>query len=66
MKKNSCGIDFNDILKENLKDPKFRKLYKRAQKRTELAEHFNNTLLLMGIKDMFVEVLDIDAYDWKK
>jgi hypothetical protein len=60
---NNCCVDFEDILKEDLKDPEFRKHYKRAKKRTELAEHFNNTLLLMGIKDMFVEVLDINAYD---
>jgi hypothetical protein len=64
--KNHCCIDFQSILNENLKSSKFRKYYKRANKKTELETHFNNILQTLGIRDMFVEIIDIDAYDYKK
>ena len=64
--KNNCYVDFQDVLNENLKSPEFRKHYKRANKKTELETHFNNLLQTMGIKDMFVEIIDVNAYDYKK
>jgi hypothetical protein len=63
---NNCCVDFDDILKENLKDPEFKKLYKKANKRTELEIHFNNLLQAMGFKDWFVEIINVNAYDYKK
>jgi hypothetical protein len=61
--KNRIGcVNFQDILKENLKDPEFRKYYKLANKKTKLEDHFNGLLQAMGIKNLFVEVKDIDEY----
>jgi len=61
MKPDKC-VNFNDVLKENLKSPEFRKHYKRADKKMQLEDNFNELLKTMGIKDMFVEVKDIDDY----
>ena len=61
MKPDKC-VNFNDVLKENLKNPEFRKHYKRADKKMQLEDNFNELLKTMGIKDMFVEVKDIDDY----
>jgi hypothetical protein len=58
----NCYIDFDDILKENLKDPEFKKGYKKETKRFNLELKLNEMLQAMGIKDMFVEVKDMDEY----
>jgi hypothetical protein len=59
--KNAC-VDFDDLLKEKLKDPKFKKGYERAGKILKIENHFNDLLQTMGIKDMFVEVKDMSEY----
>jgi len=60
--KNNCGIDFDNLLNEKLKNPKFKKGFKRADKILKLENNFNALLKTMGIKDMFVEVKDIAEY----
>ena len=55
-------VKFDDILNEKLKDPKFKKGYKRAEKKLKLENHFNDLLQTMGIKEFFVEVKNISDY----
>ena len=60
--KSNCGINFQEYLKEQLKDTEFKKGYKKAGKRLQIENHFNDLLQTMGIKDMFVEVKDMSDY----
>ena len=55
-------MELDTFLKEQLKDPKIKKEYKRAGKRLQLENHFNDLLQTMGIKDMFVEVKNMSEY----
>jgi len=57
-----CYVDFDAYLQEKLKNPEFKKGYKRAGKMLQLENHFNDLLKTMGIKDMFVEVKDMSEY----
>jgi hypothetical protein len=66
IKNNDCCVDFNDLLKEHIKTPADKKRYKLAGKKIELEDHFNNLLQTMGHKNWFVEIINADAYDYKK
>ena len=55
-------MDFEVLLKEKLKDPEFKKGYKRAEKKLKLENHFNDLLQAMGVKEFFVEVKNISDY----
>ena len=55
-------MDFDILLNEKLKDPEFKKGYKRADKKLKLELEFNEILRQRGIKDMFVDIKDIDEY----
>jgi len=55
-------MDFDVYLKEQLKDPKFRKGFKRAGRKLELEIELNNLLQQRGIKEFFVEVKNASDY----
>ena len=61
-KNKKCCVDFDDFLKEYLKNPRNRKGYKRAGEILEIENQFNEILRIMGKKDMFVEVKDMAEY----
>ena len=58
----NCYIDFNDILKEKLKNPEFKKHYKKAGEKQKIELQFNELLRTMGKKDLFVEVKNMSDY----
>ena len=58
----NCYVNFNDILKENLKSPEFQKQYKKADRKIKLQIQLNELLQTMGINDLCVQIVDIDDY----
>ena len=52
----NCFVSFNEMLKENLKDPEFQKLYKKADEKLKIELQLNELLQTMGKTDYFVEV----------
>ena len=49
-------VSFDDMLNENLKDPEFKKLYKKADEKLKIELQLNELLQTMGKTDYFVEV----------
>ena len=55
-------VKFDDVLNEQLKDPKFKEGYEREGIKLELELQFNEMLRKMGREDMFVEVKNMSDY----
>ena len=55
-------MDFDVYLKEQLKDPEFRKGYEYEKEKLNLELQFNEMLRNMGREDLFVEVKDMSEY----
>ena len=59
---NNCCIDFDDYLKEKLKNPEFKDGLKKAKEKLKLELELNELLQKRGITDFFVEVKRMNEY----
>jgi len=55
-------MDFDDYLKNYLKDPETKERYEKEKERFNLELQFNEELRKIGREDLFVEVKDMSEY----